>query len=455
MINLPMVGMAAAHFAQFGLPTGPTTTSMLNHQAVNGELRELRDHDPYYGMTPWAFAWLFGTLSGLSLPIGAILGVLFSPVSPKICALMMAFGAGALLFAVTVELYGHALREVEKERLGLIEMFTTIFGALCGAAFYLVINKWLEDHFDQQEDADDAMSAAASTKTLSDFNDEDDVEGQSSLSPTVQTVKLPTKKHKEGGGARGGLVSALKDQEKIEEERKEYDMKSNAKAGWKKLKSHVKIMGVTSHIRKLTDNEEMAKIRPREKILRAVISPEDVRHAKSVAFALFLGLLVDGVPEGILMGFLSAEGHLTPVLLVSLFVANFPEAFSSASLLIKAQMPIYVIVGMWTSLCCLVGCLCGASCYLLLYFFPAYGAAHGHDEHGGHTLPFTVLLGISLVEGLTGGSMIACISAVMLPEAFEQSGGKEDKGNWHFYTQSGFLCTAGFLMSVSMKATFG
>merc|ERR1719159_599988 len=103
---------------------------------------------------------------------------------------------------------------------------------------------------------------------------------------------------------------------------------------------------------------------------QALHDPKEVQRAKSVAFALFLGLLVDGVPEGILMGFLSAEGHLTPVLIISLFVANFPEAFSSASLLMEAQMGYGTIIGMWTGLCLLVGCLCGASCYLLLSMYP-------------------------------------------------------------------------------------
>merc|ERR1719182_338235 len=147
--------------------------------------------------------------------------------------------------------------------------------------------------------------------------------------------------------------------------------------------------------------EDLSGLRGRDKALQSIalsdMSPESDKakedKAKSVAFALFLGLLVDGVPEGILMGFLSAEGHLTPVLIVSLFVANFPEAFSSASLLVTADMGTGVIVAMWTSLAILVGCLCGASCYTLLYFFPTYG---GH--HGGGELPAAVLIGIALVE---------------------------------------------------------
>merc|ERR1719161_886341 len=176
---------------------------------------------------------------------------------------------------------------------------------------------------------------------------------------------------------------------------------------------------------------------------QALQDANEVKRAKSVAFALFLGLLVDGVPEGILMGFLSAEGHLTPVLIISLFIANFPEAFSSASLLMEAQMGYGTIIGMWTGLCILVGCLCGISCWLLLWSFPGYGA---HNAE----LPLSVLLGIALVEGVTGGAMIACISSVMLPEAFERAG-----KTGPFYSQSGFLCTAGFLLSVALKAVFG
>merc|ERR1719174_1706076 len=107
---------------------------------------------------------------------------------------------------------------------------------------------------------------------------------------------------------------------------------------------------------KLMGRDLLKRVRGREKALRALHDPHEVQHAKSVAFALFLGLLVDGVPEGVLMGFLAAEGHLTPVLIISLFVANFPEAFSSASLLVQARLSVAKIIGMWTGLCTLVGC---------------------------------------------------------------------------------------------------
>merc|ERR1719473_912170 len=134
--------------------------------------------------------------------------------------------------------------------------------------------------------------------------------------------------------------------------------------------------------------EELQSVRGREKAIRALHDPKEVQRAKSVAFALFLGLLVDGVPEGILMGFLSAEGHLTPVLIISLFVANFPEAFSSASLLVQARMSTAKIVGMWTGLCVLVGCLGGLSCYCLLVAYPEFGKGGLHSTE----LPMPVLI---------------------------------------------------------------
>lgn len=387
--------------------------------------------DPHYGMHPALFAFVFAVVSGMSLPIGAMLGIHFSPVSDKTCALMMAFGAGALLFAVTVELYGHSLHEVAEGRLSILEMFTTIFGALLGAAFYLTVNQWLEEYLMHDEKVECNPATPAS------IQDKDGKHG------VAEDEEQPTESH--------SILAALRKQKKAQEtlaeevpEVKEAEVsKASPRSGkelWAKTRKKVSIISTMS----LMASGDLSRVRAREKALRALHDPAEVNHAKSIAFALFLGLLVDGVPEGILMGFLSAEGHLTPVLIISLLVANFPEAFSSSSLLIQAQMSYGKILGMWTGLMLLVGSLAGLSCYLLLLWFPKFGQA-GHGD-----LPQSVLMTIALTEGITGGAMIACISAVMLPEAFERAG-----KSGPFYSQSGFLCTAGFLLSVALKALFG
>lgn len=397
----------------------------------------LAQHDPSYGFHPAMFALIFGILSGTSLPIGAWLGVVLAPVRAETCALMMAFGAGALLFAVTVELYGHALAQVADGDLGLMEIFTTIFGAFVGCAFYLTINKWLDDYMMSEVPHD-----MESGEEIADEKEPAAIKETPSPQETDSIMK-ELKKQRAAAESEKATVEATRTGKDLW--KKAVPIISPSLASKSSATKAARIIRGISVMAK----EDLSRLRGREKALRALHdnpNAKDEQHAKSVAFALFLGLLVDGVPEGVLMGFLAAEGHLTPVLIISLFVANFPEAFSSASLLVKARMSTAKIVGMWTGLCLLVGCLGGLSCYCLLLAYPEFGKGGLHSTE----LPMPVLLGISLVEGITGGAMIACISAVMLPEAFERAG-----KNGPFYTMSGFWCTSGFLLSVALKALFG
>merc|ERR1719348_1695395 len=60
-------------------------------------------------MELWLQALLFGLFSAASLSIGAVLGIALAPVSEKVTARWMAFGSGALVFAVATQLYGEVL----------------------------------------------------------------------------------------------------------------------------------------------------------------------------------------------------------------------------------------------------------------------------------------------------------------------------------------------------------
>merc|ERR1719335_1415569 len=93
------------------------------------------------------------------------------------------------------------------------------------------------------------------------------------------------------------------------------------------------------------DNAETDQLEADKKAMDQL---EAQKKAKLMAFEMFFGLLIDGVPEGILMGIMAAEGHLTPVLVISLLIANFPEAFASSSLLLEAEMTVPKIVAMWS-----------------------------------------------------------------------------------------------------------
>lgn len=430
----------------------------LAHEAGHVHAEDARVRVGTFGMHPALYAFVLGTASGGSLIIGAIVGCRLAPVSDLSCSAMMAFGAGALLFAVTIELYAHALHELREGHISLVtEFFVILISAMIGAMFYLWINRHLEKYMlgDEEEGTDSEMAGQGGGLSCSSQASS----AKSSAFPWKASESTPLV-DKNAGQATGSSSTS----ETPEEKKKR--LRDKAKAMWTKARTSVKFTNFV----KL---QAMRNVRGREKGLRHLMvemqrmaskigleSPrpsqlvgktntqiefeaeernEIVKRAKLVALQLFLGLLVDGVPEAILMGFLAARGHLTPVFIVALFFANFPEAFSSASLLTVARQPMWGIVGMWTFLCVLVGVVAGIACWCLLALYPGYAT--------GEPLPLPVLMGISSIEGLTGGSMIACIAAVMLPEAFERMG-KEPP----LLLSSGFMCAVGFLTAVLLKA---
>jgi hypothetical protein len=137
------------------------------------------------------------------------------------------------------------------------------------------------------------------------------------------------------------------------------------------------------------------------------------RHAehKNAAFAIWLGILLDGIPESFIIGstMIAAVAAITVAggeptfgsvlpytLIAGLFLSNLPEALSSSQQMKLQGIPVGRILLLWGSLVVLTGV--GA----------ALGAAVSeHIEHG--TLIF--------VEGVAAGAMLTMICAAMLPEA--------------------------------------
>ncbi|MBF6058071.1 cyclic nucleotide-binding domain-containing protein [Thiomicrorhabdus heinhorstiae] len=79
-------------------------------------------------------ALLMGLLSALSLPLGALTTLIWMP-SERTVAWLMAFGAGALLSAVTIDLFAPAIQNSE--------FFPVAIGSIIGSLFYLLLNKQL------------------------------------------------------------------------------------------------------------------------------------------------------------------------------------------------------------------------------------------------------------------------------------------------------------------------
>ena len=79
-------------------------------------------------------AFIFGLISAASLPLGAIVARFWSPGN-RVIAALMAFGSGALLAALTIDLVVEALERDHYYQLAS--------GCLIGGILFVILNKWI------------------------------------------------------------------------------------------------------------------------------------------------------------------------------------------------------------------------------------------------------------------------------------------------------------------------
>ena len=152
--------------------------------------------------------------------------------------------------------------------------------------------------------------------------------------------------------------------------------------------------------------------------------------------AVWLGLLIDGIPESIVIGAgfmtlasaqLAAHGavafaEVVPYTLVAgLFLSNFPEALSSSVGLQSQGWRTGRILGLW----------------VVLLAVTAAGAAVGYLI--GELIPHTAL---AALEGLAAGAMLTAIASTMIPEAVHLGGSA---------SRVGLATLAGFFGAVAFK----
>jgi zinc transporter ZupT len=136
--------------------------------------------------------------------------------------------------------------------------------------------------------------------------------------------------------------------------------------------------------------------------------------SSSAPLAIFLGALVDGVPESLVIG-ATMVGGAAPSLsfLMAVFLSNFPEAMSSATGMTRVGFSRGRIIGMWCGLAALSGLAALLGNALLSHAAPAV---------------------LALAEAVAGGGILALLSNTMMPEAFELGGRRVA-----FATIAGFL----------------
>jgi CRP-like cAMP-binding protein/zinc transporter ZupT len=139
-------------------------------------------------------------------------------------------------------------------------------------------------------------------------------------------------------------------------------------------------------------------------------APHGGGHNNShAAIMIWLGILIDAIPESVVLGILASTSSTGSLLtfVIGVFLANLPEAMSSSGTMHNCGIHPRRIMTMWFSIVLLtgVGAAVGA-----IVFPPG-----SEDEEGSQ-------YAIVAIEGMCGGAMLTMIANTALPEAFEQGG---------------------------------
>lgn len=162
-----------------------------------------------------------------------------------------------------------------------------------------------------------------------------------------------------------------------------------------------------ANIQRLTRSEEVSMMR---------------QHAQTgTPLALFLGTLLDTIPESVVIGssFISFQSFRF-TFLAAVFISSIPEAIASVMGMQQAGFKTWKIMGLWFALI-----VAGAIAAVLGNIFLSTAAP-------------TI---VTLVGAVAGGGILAMVSSVMMPEAYEDGGPSVGLA-----TIAGFLCA--FLFSL-------
>ncbi|MEA3306883.1 MAG: cyclic nucleotide-binding domain-containing protein, partial [Elusimicrobiota bacterium] len=415
-------------------------------------------------------AFFYGCLSAVSLPLGAAIGLWLKP-SSKWSSSLMSFGAGALLAALTLELVGKGLEKAGFYPLG--------GGVILGAFLFAFLNKilneqggflrkraTLNDHLSQEklEKFGDILKSISKSNVFKQLPP-DEIQG---VLPYMREVefKAGTEIFKQGDegdnfyiietgkvqvsiagkvnkvvelsdnsvfgemalisdDTRNATVKVLEDMKGWYLEKDDFKRLLDSSPELKKKVSKlflVRVEDIYAKSEKAMEAEKWAKI-AKSHIDMGSILPSDVdikaatqKHS-SASFAIWLGILLDGIPESLVIGAsMIGCGVVSFTLIGGVFLANFPEALSSAVGMRKQGKSIANIIWMWGSLCLLTG----------------VGAFVGNIIFS--QIPTTVFV---FVQGIAAGAMLAMIAETMLPEASEQGG-----------PATGIMTVLGFLAAI-------
>lgn len=423
-------------------------------------------------------AFLFGIISAVSLPLGAIIGIKWIP-KPKILASMMAIGAGALLAALTIDLVAVS---VEKGH-----FFPLAAGMITGGLFFVLLNKIVNSNGGFLRKSATILNHIARKQTayqkrlfrrLSQvrfFNNLSASQAQL-IAPYLHRYLYRQGKVMVHEGDPGDLFFIIESGEAIVMDDTNNSvvnlLKPDDTYGIVELMTgishtynvvvktdmHVWVINKEALDRIISLNPELSReikalvtekihlleitqeIPPGESeawyneamdhftdkktaITQSDINEEFVEHGNP-SMAIWLGILLDGIPESIVIGSsLLLHPTMSLSLLAGLFISNFPEALSSSVGMKKQMMSNAKILMMWSSIMIVTG----------------IGAFFGNIFFE-NVSP----VAFSLVDGMAAGAMLTMIAETMLPEAFHIGG-----------SVTGLSALAGFLATLLFKVIGG
>jgi ZIP family zinc transporter len=126
------------------------------------------------------------------------------------------------------------------------------------------------------------------------------------------------------------------------------------------------------------------------------------RQLEGSALAILLGIVLDGIPESIVLGLtIVVAGSVSAAFLVAVALSNIPEAVAATAGLAKSGWTKRRILGLWT----LVSLVSGAAA---LFGFAAFDTASSRV--------------VAFVLAFAGGAILTMLADTMMPEAFEHGG---------------------------------
>ncbi|MCC7262301.1 MAG: cyclic nucleotide-binding domain-containing protein [Candidatus Latescibacteria bacterium] len=424
--------------------------------------------------SPAVLALLYGLVAGVALPLGSIAAGLWR-FKERTVAAITALGAGALLAALTLDLVSEQLHKGE--------FYTLAVGCLLGGLIFELLNQVVNDHggFLRKTATTFAHLRKQKLQTFKQLARKlSQVPLLQQLPPEEVRAILPfvtRRSYRKGTtlfrqgepgdsliivergqveivDVRGGgrIVATLGENEVVGEmalltgePRSAMALAATDLKIWLILKEDFdRVLETSPHLAaavkvlvadRLADMQRQHTIDPeraaawQERALHhlderhVILTATDIKEAAVVhngaPMAIWLGALLDGIPESLVLGASMLHASVSTSLIAGIFLSNFPEALSSSAGMREQHHPLAKILWMWTSLMLVSGA--GAFLGNLLF---------------AEAPPYL----FALIEGVAAGAMLTMVAETMLPEAYHKGG-----------AVTGLSTLVGFLLAIFFK----